>query len=125
MTQKTQNIIGWTLTIMVSLVLAASGVMKLIGGEETMKGAAAMGISAGTLKLIGLVEIGSMLLFILPRTAVLGTLLLAAYLGGAIATHIQNQQPIMMPVIIQSLVWIAALIRFPELSRRITGKAIA
>ncbi len=125
MTQKTQNIIGWTLTVLVSLVLAASGVMKLIAGEETIKGAAAMGIPPGTLRLLGLVEIASMLLFILPRTAVLGTLLLAAYLGGAIATHVQNQQPIMMPVIIQSLVWIAALIRFPELSRRISGKSIA
>ncbi len=95
--------------------------MKLTGGEEAAKAAASMNLSVGTMQLIGVVEIGSLLLFIFPRTGVLGTLLLAAYLGGAIATHLEHQQPIFVAVIIQSLVWITAILCFPELSKRLLG----
>ena len=44
--------------------------------------------------------------------------MLAAYLGGAIATHLTHQQPIFAPALIQAVVWITAVIRFPELTRR-------
>ena len=125
MKQKTKNIIGWVLTGMLSLVFIASGSMKLMGGEEVLKGAAAMGISAGTFKIIGVLEIISIILFIIPRTGLLGTLLLAAYVGGAIVTHLEHQQAVFVPVIIQCLVWITAAIRFPELSRRLKGNGAA
>jgi hypothetical protein len=73
------------------------------------------------LKLLGVVEIISVLLFIIPRTGILGTLLLAAYMGGAIATHLEHRLPLFLPIIIQCLVWITAAIRFPELSKRFTN----
>ena len=44
MTQKTKNIIGWVLTGLLGFVFIASATMKLIGGEEALKGAAAMGL---------------------------------------------------------------------------------
>ena len=122
MTTKTRNIIGWVLTGLISLVFLGSAFMKLAGGEEAAKGAAAIGLSAATVKVIGVIELLSLVLFIIPRTGVLGTLLLAAYLGGAIVTHLEHQQPVMMPVIVQCLVWIAALVRFPELGYRLAGK---
>src|SRR5687767_11213207 len=125
MTQKTKKIIGWVLTGILAFVFIGSASMKFTGGEEAVKGAIAVGLSVSTLKLIGVIEIVSLLLFIFPRTGLLGTLLLAAYLGGAIATHLEHQQPIFAPVIIQSLVWITATIRFPELRKRLFGnKAI-
>ncbi len=96
--------------------------MKVLGSEEAIKGAATMGISAGTLKLIGVLEIICVLLFAIPRTGLLGTLLLSAYIGGAIATHLEHQIPIFAPIILQCIVWITAVIRFPELSRRLIGK---
>lgn len=119
MSQKTKNIIGWVLTGLLAFVFLASGIMKLMGGEEAVKGAESMGLSAGTLKAIGIVELISILLFIYPRTGVLGTLLLSAYLGGAIATHLEHQQPIQIPAIIEAVLWITAIIRFPEISRRL------
>lgn len=125
MTQKTKNITGWTLSGILAFVFIASAFMKLTGSEEAVKGAASMGLTAGTLQLIGIIEIGSILLFLFPRTGLVGTLLLAAYLGGAIVTHLEHGQPVTVPVIIQALVWITAAIRFPELSSRFTGKVIA
>jgi hypothetical protein len=104
------------------LVFIGSGSMKVLGSEEAIKGAATMGISAGTLKLIGVLEIICVLLFAIPRTGLLGTLLPSAYIGGAIATHLEHQIPIFAPIILQCIVWITAVIRFPELSRRLIGK---
>lgn len=124
MTQKVKNIIGWTLTGVLAFIFASSAFMKLTGSEEVVKGAAAMGLTAGTMQLIGIIEIVSIALFIIPRTGLLGTLLLAAYLGGAIVTHLEHGQPFIMPVMIQAVVWITAVIRFPELSRRLLQKKI-
>ena len=122
MTKKIKNIIGWVLTVLVAFALVSSGIMKLMGTEQVIKGAAIMGLSLHKIKLLGMVEIISALLFIIPRTGLLGTLLLAAYMGGAIATHLEHQFPIYVPVIIECLVWIAATLRFPELSKRLMGR---
>lgn len=122
MTQKTKNIIGWILTALVSLVFIASASMKLMGGEELAKNAATMGLTADSIKIIGVLELLCIVVFIIPRTGVLGILLVAAYLGGAIVTHLEHNQPIIMPLIVQAIAWTAALIRFPELGRRLAGK---
>ena len=121
MTPKIRKVIGWVLTSLLTLVFIGSAAMKLAGGEAAVSSATSMGLSAPTLQVIGLVELSSLLLFIFPRTGILGTLLLTAYLGGAIATHLEHQQPIFVPIIIEALLWITAIIRFTELSRRLAG----
>jgi hypothetical protein len=122
MNPKTRNITGWILTALLSLVLLASAGMKLSGSEQIAKAAESFGISMSTIKMIGLIEILSTLLFIIPRTGVLGTMFLAAYMGGAIATHVEHQLPFLTPVLIECLIWITAAIRFPEITRRLMGK---
>ncbi len=119
MSQKTIGIIGWILTALVGSMLLMSAFMKLTLSEMAVEQAAAAGFSSETYRLIGVVELFSLLLFLFPRTGVLGTLLLAAYLGGAIATHLQHQESFLMPAIIQAVLWIAAVLRFPELKQRI------
>jgi hypothetical protein len=125
MNQKTRKIIGWVLAILVSLVFIMSAFMKLKGGEELAKGSAMIGLTETDLRIIGIIEILSILLFIIPRTGVLGTLLLAAYLGGAIVTHLEHGQAFTAPLLIQCIVWITAVIRFPELSKRLLNKSLA
>ncbi len=93
--------------------------MKLTQNETAVAQASTFGIDATTYLFIGIIEIISLILFIIPRTGIIGTLLLAAYLGGAIVTHLQHQEPIAMAVIIQMVLWITAFIRFPELSQRL------
>ena len=119
MNAKTKKIIGWGLTGLLALVFIGSASMKIMGGDEAVKGAEAMGISLTVLRMIGVVEILSLVLFIIPRSGVLGTLLLAAYLGGAMVAHLLQGQPIIMPMIVQCVLWITAAVRFPELTRRI------
>lgn len=122
MNTKTRNIIGWVLTAVLAFAFFASASMKFMGGADAAKSAAAFGLTPEILKMIGVVEILSIILFIIPRTGLLGTLLLAAYLGGAIATHLEHQLPIFAPVILQCVVWVTATIRFPELSQRLMGR---
>ena len=124
MNPKTRNIIGWVLTVLIAgfLLFSASG--KFMANEEMKTMMAGLGITPDLAKMIGAIEVLSVVLFVIPRTGVLGTLMLAAYLGGAIATHIEHPQsgPPWGAVAVQCLVWITAVIRFPELLWRITGR---
>jgi uncharacterized membrane protein YphA (DoxX/SURF4 family) len=90
MTTKTKNIINWVLAGLVALVFVASGFNKITGGAEAIKMAEGFGLSAGSFKMLGFIEIAAAVLFLYPRTGILGTLLLAAYMGGAIATHLEH-----------------------------------
>jgi hypothetical protein len=119
MSQKAIKIIGWTMTIVLALVFTMSAFLKLTQNETALAQASSFGIDATTYQFIGIIEIISLILFIVPRTGILGTMLLVAYLGGAIVTHLQHQQPIAMAVIFQILLWVTAFIRFPELKQRI------
>lgn len=121
MSQKASKIIGWTLSILLAFMFTMSAVMKLTQNETAVVQATSVGIDATTYMYIGIVEIVSLVLFLIPRTGVIGSLLLIAYMGGAIATHLQHGQPIIMAVVFQIVLWIAALLRFPELKERVIG----
>lgn len=121
MSQKTISIIGWTLTAILGFVFTMSAFLKLTQNESAIEQAASIGFDATIYLFIGVVEVISLILFIIPRTGVVGALLLIAYMGGAIATHLQHQQPITVAVAIQILLWITAFVRFPELKQRLFG----
>lgn len=124
MTAKTRKIFKWILAGAIGIIFLSSAINKLIGGTETLEMAQNVGLDATTYKILGVVELLSVLLFLIPRTGILGTLLLAAYMGGAIATHLEHGMPIIAPVAIQTFIWIVAVVRFPELSQRIINKPI-
>jgi hypothetical protein len=73
--------------------------------------------------LIGIGELVSALLFLIPQTNSLGLLLLSSYLGGAIVTHMQHGQPFFAPAILLLLVWIAGYLRHPEVLQSFRGAA--
>jgi DoxX-like family len=110
---------GWALTGLLSLLFAYSASMKFMANDQTLKMAADMGLDASMFKILGTVELLSVVLFAIPRTGVVGALLLMAYMGGAIATHLQHHLPVPPNVVIESLIWIAAALRFPELTHRL------
>lgn len=119
MTTKTKNIINWSLAGIVGFIFIGSAMSKFFGGEEAIEMAKNIGLGAETFKILGVVELVSALLFIFPRTGIIGTLLLAAYMGGAMATHLTHEQSIIAPAIIEAIIWLAAIQRFPELKTRL------
>lgn len=121
MSPKTRNIINWVLGGLVALIFIGSAISKLTANTEALAQAAKFGLSKTTYSILGVIELIAVLLFLYPRTGILGTLLLAAYMGGAISTHVEFSQPLMAPVAIAAFVWIAAVVRFPELTKRIVA----
>ncbi|SHN23727.1 DoxX family protein [Chitinophaga sp. CF418] len=119
MSQKAIKSIGWVITILLALFFGLTSILKIIENEKIVAQTAAIGIDVGMIRILGLIEFFSIILFIVPRTGVVGTLLLIAYMGGVMATALQHQQPMAMFTVIQVLIWIAAVLRFPELGQRL------
>jgi hypothetical protein len=78
-------------------------------GKETMMGK--LGWDTGVMLKIGIVEVTLAILILIPRTAFVAAVLLTAYLGGAVATHVRVGEPFFFPVIIGVLLWIALGLR--------------
>lgn len=119
MTAKTRNIINWSLAGVVGFVFIGSATGKFLGSAETIQMAKGIGLSAETFRILGIVELLSALLFLFPRTGVLGTFLLTAYMGGAMAAHLTHGLPVVGPAVIEAIIWVVALVRFPELRGRL------
>ena len=117
--EKTKRIIYWVLTGLVAFVFLGSAVGKLSANEEALKMAAGFGLDAKTYTMLGIVELLSVILFIIPRTGIVGTLLLAAYMGGAIASHLEHGVSIVAPCIIETFIILVSAYRFPELRTKL------
>lgn len=116
----TKTKIGWGISILVGLLIGFSAFLKITQNEMAVAQAASMGIPASTYQVIGIVELAALILMLIPRTGLLGFLFLIAYMGGAIATHVQHQQPIGMAVGVQIWIWIALALRYPETLKTLT-----
>src|SRR5690606_12023816 len=96
-------------------LLALDGVMKLIKPAPVIQGTVELGYPESVIVGLGLVLLASVLLYALPRTAVLGAILLTGYLGGAIATHVRVGNPlfshVLFPVYVGILIWGGLVLR--------------
>lgn len=78
--------------------------------EETMR----LGYAESVIIPLGAVLLISTILYLVPRTAGLGAILLTGYLGGAVATHVQDARgwfPILFPVVLGVLLWLGLYLR--------------
>jgi hypothetical protein len=100
------TVLGWIFTVLPALILAGSAAGKLLGAaqvKELMGGK--LGYPPGSIPVIGAVELCCALLLVLPRTAVLGAILVTGYLGGAVATHVRAADAFVAPVILGVVAW--------------------
>ena len=113
-TSKASKITGMVLTTLVALFLLFDGAMKLSPPKFVIEATTRMGFPVHALRGIGITLIISTLLYILPATATLGALLLTAYLGGAVATHVyagSSTFETLFPTIFGVLIWVSMLLR--------------
>lgn len=82
---------------------------------------AKMGWTEDVMFNIGIVEVAIAILLLIPRTAFVGAILLAAYLGGATAAHVRVGEPFFFPIIIGVVAWVALGLRKPEIFRLAFG----
>lgn len=111
----------WAARIISGLVawfLLMDGAMKLVKPafvvDETMR----LGYAERVIVPIGIVLIVCTILYLVPKTAVLGAILLTGYLGGAVATHVRAGEPVfsvVFAIVFGVLVWLGLYLRNPTL----------
>ena len=126
-TVKTQDLSKgklWTARIMGGLVIAfmlMDSIFKFIPNEQITASAVELGFQAHHLPIMGTLGFISVLLFAIPRTQILGAVLLTGYFGGAIATHVRLDNPLfshtLFPVYLALLAWGSLYLRNENLRK--------
>lgn len=120
---KTARVVGWALSALVSLFLIVTSAMgKFTDWEGKDEMFDQMGWNTEVMVKIGIVEILIAVLFLVPRSAFVAAILLAAYMGGATATHVRVGEPVHFPILIAAIAWVALGLRRPEVFRMALGQ---
>jgi hypothetical protein len=108
----------WTGRIMSTLpvlMLLFSAAMKFSGSPDLAKGFEHLGWKIQLAPSLGVLELVCTVLYAIPRTSVLGAILLTAYLGGATATHVRVGDPFASTIIVGVVLWGGLFLRNPRL----------
>ncbi|MCB0535973.1 MAG: DoxX family protein [Saprospiraceae bacterium] len=111
---KTRKISSWVIVGLLGALFAFSSFSKIAGAEMMAANFEKWGLS-GWLTIIGIGELVSAILYLIPRTSSLGVLLLSAHMGGAIVIHMSNGEPFIFPAVLLLLVWVGNYLRNTEM----------
>ena len=75
------------------LFLLFDGIVKVLKLAPAVEGTVQLGYSGDLVFGLGILQLACLALYLIPRTSVLGAILLTGYLGGAIATHLRLESP--------------------------------
>ncbi|UGU17399.1 DoxX family protein [Sinomicrobium kalidii] len=107
--RKTSKKMFWTgkiISILLVLFLLMDAIMKIIRATPAVEGTVALGYPESTVVPMGIILLICTVLYIVPRTSVLGAIVLTGYLGGATATHFRVEEPVYFSVAFGILVWL-------------------
>ena len=99
---------GRILSALPALFLLVDAIMKLVKPAPVVKATVALGYPESVILPLGIVLLICTVLYLIPRTSVLGAILLTGYLGGAVATHVRigsGAFPLVFPLILGTLLW--------------------
>jgi hypothetical protein len=100
---------GRVVTGLVTLFLGFDLAIKLLQLPVALRGTQELGYPTSVVFGLGLVLLGCLVLHLIPRTSLLGAVLLTGYLGGAVATHVRVGNPlfshVLFPVYVGVLIW--------------------
>jgi hypothetical protein len=111
---------GWVLSILVALFLLMDGGMKLVPLQPVLDTMPVLGWpnDIGLIRALGGLTIAITALYLWPRTAPLGAVLLTGYLGGAIATHLRIGSPwfthTLFGLYVGTIAWVGLWLRDPR-----------
>ena len=100
--EKPNKVLLWTgrvLSILVVLFLAMDCTMKLLDLQPVKTAMIQLGWPVGLDRLIGGIELVCLVLYAIPRTSILGAILTTGLLGGAIASHLRQGDPLFSHVL--------------------------
>lgn len=105
--------IGWAVSLWPVFVVGMSSHWKLSRNPAYVKEFARIGWASSKLTLLACLQLGCIILYLIPQTAVLGCVLLTGYLGGAIAayTRIGEPYPVLVPLSTSMIAWLGIWLR--------------
>lgn len=114
------KIAGWVLSVLIALFLAgASAAPKFLGMEAAIAPMEVVGWPVKYLLLIAVIEVGCMILFLIPRTALLGAVLTTGLLGASLAANLRVDNPLfshtLFSIYLGIAVWVALWLREEKL----------
>ncbi len=115
---------GRVLSALLTLMLLMSASLKLMHAPDfvaTWTGK--LGWPEGLLSSIGVLELACLLVYAVPRTAFFGAILLSAYFGGAVATHVRVGDPFVIPIVLGVFVWAGLFLRDGRLRSLVLARA--
>ena len=110
--------VGRVVSTLVALFTAFDGIMKVIKEPHVIQASADFGFSGNQIVLIGVLMLLCTVLYAIPRTAVLGAVLLTGYLGGALVSNIRVGHSLfqcIFPVLFAVVAWGGIFVREPRL----------
>ena len=115
---------GRILSTLAVLFLMMDGGMKLFKPPVVVESTLRLGYPESSIVGIGILLLVCTIFYIIPRTAILGAVLLTGYLGGAVASQVRVRGPlfsILFPLIFGSLVWCGLWLRDRRLQIVLAG----
>jgi len=112
---KAARITGWVMTILPSLLFAFSGIMKMLRPPGLAESFTHLQIPPDWAVKLGALELACLVVYLIPRTAVVGAILLTGYLGGAMLTHLRIGEQAFTHVIFGVIIWGGLWLRDPRL----------
>ena len=106
---------GIALSTVAVLFLLFDAIGKLARPQAVIEGTTQLGYPASVIVPLGIIQIVCLILYIVPRTSLIGALLWTGYLGGAVATHVRIGNPlfshILFPTYVALLLWLGLWLR--------------
>ena len=113
---------GWILSLIPSLMLLSGALFAALQMPMVRDGMGKYGISPSMLPVMAAVELLCCVLYLIPWTAPIGAILMSAYMGGAVITHLRaGESQWVVPVVFGVIVWAGLLLRRPGLRREMLG----
>jgi DoxX-like family len=114
---KWQIIVGWVLSCLPLPPFLMSAAMKIAQPGNFLEDWTKT-YPAATARPLGLIELACVVLYFIPKTRILGAILVTGYLGGAIATHVAKGEPAAaVPFLFGVLLWGGIFLRMPQLRK--------
>lgn len=106
---------GYTVSALPALFLLVDAAGKLFKPEPVVTGTLELGYPESVIFPLGVLLLICTIVYIIPKTSVLGAILLTGYLGGAVATHVRLSNPLfthqLFPVYLGALLWLGLYLR--------------
>src|ERR1700683_3763140 len=119
---------GRVLTVLTALFMLLDGVMKIAKPPQVLEANVRLAYPLSTLSGIGMALIACTLLYLIPRTSVVGAVLLTGYLGGAVASNVRAGSgwfETIFPMLFAAMVWCGLCLRDSRLWRLMIDKETA